>query len=234
MSLTLPYPTQDTGFVIAETVATTNGSPDSIQPGVTMIGGLPVAVILEERSTHGVHLFPRLTSAQLAAIESSTTTAITGGMMAYNSDTGSFVQITGTNTTFNSAPQSASISLTSAELLALNATPQILISPPGSGNIIVVDRVSLSYGYGTVAYTVPGGSNFTFTIGGVTVATAAAAAGLVDQVVDKFLVTPGSTVASTNSTTLENTGLSFTNSAGALTLGDGTLQVTVWYTVISA
>lgn len=232
MALNTTSPTQYTGLVVAEaTTVATGGSPDGIN-SLTKIGGLPVAALVEVRGTNGTFLFPRLTSAQIAAILASTTVETCGGMMCYNSTLGSFVGMSGAETSFSSMQQVAIVSLTSTQLLALNATPVALVAATGANTMIVVDRVVLEYNYLTTAYTVPGGSQFTFTIGGVAVATQVAAAGLADQTVNKIIGTAGVLPVTTVST-LTNAALNITNTVGALTNGLGSMTATVWYTVIN-
>ncbi len=232
MAINTTSPSQTTGMVVAEaTTVASGGSPDGMN-ALTVIGGLSVAALLEVRGTHGALLIPRLTSTQIAALLASTTTETCGGMMLYNSTLKSFGFMSGAETQFSQMPQMATVSLTTAQLLALNATPISLVAATGANTMIVVDRVCLQYTYLTTAFTVPGGAQFTFTIGGIAAATQVAAAGLVDQTVNKIITSQGGLAVNTVST-LTNAPLLLTNTIGALTNGLGSMTATVWYTVIN-
>lgn len=49
--------------------------------------------------------------------------------------------------------------LTSAQLLAMNATPQVVISAPGAGKVIIVDEVELFLDYNSAAYAADAGED---------------------------------------------------------------------------
>lgn len=49
--------------------------------------------------------------------------------------------------------------LTSAQLLAMNATPQVVISAPGAGKAIIVDEVELFLDYNSAAYAADAGED---------------------------------------------------------------------------
>lgn len=57
--------------------------------------------------------------------------------------------------------RSASGTITSAEILALNATPKELIAAPGAGKYIVVDEIELFLDYGAAQYAADAGEDFT-------------------------------------------------------------------------
>lgn len=134
---------------------------------------------------------------------------------------------------FLGAPQSASVTLTSAQLLDLHNTPVTLVAAPGAGKWLDVHRVSLAMKYGTAAYV--GASNGLLRYG--------TEDKLVWDYIDPLLyITTDSTgtyvvayipyMDGYDMADLENKALMLDNSAnGALTAGDGTATVTVTYSV---
>jgi hypothetical protein len=63
------------------------------------------------------------------------------------------------------------ITVTSAEILALNGTPKELIAAPGAGSYLVIDALEAFNDHGTADYVVnAAGINIRYTTGGVIVA----------------------------------------------------------------
>jgi hypothetical protein len=125
------------------------------------------------------------------------------------------------------------VSLTSAQLLALRATP-ITIVPAITGKVINFVHASLQAIYGTIAYTESGCNlGFKYTNGsGVQVNETVEVTGFIDQVVnmmtharpklDPIVTTAGSL---SQALVLHNLG------GGELAAGDGVLKVKIIYTV---
>lgn len=140
-----------------------------------------------------------------------------------------------TNTSTNESE--ATITLSSAQLLALRATPIQIVAAPTAGNVILVNSCTYSYNYVTTAY---GTTNVTLslilgnptngTVGGTIAGT-----GLLDQTASSFttIPTPNNTgVLVTANATAKALFIKNTGSAEALT-GDGTLKVIVRYSVVT-
>ncbi len=223
------------GVLIADTVSTVGGnttSNDSI-PIRTLIGSTPAKAALEIQSTNGSLILPRMTSAQLATILPLTV----DGSLAYNSTLGSIVSVGGgtTNNAWGTLPLTATVSLTTAQVKALRASPFTLLAAPGAGLQIIVHRVTVEYVFVTTPYTVPGGATLGLTIGGTNAVTAIVGAGLLDQGANTIAYT-GSVNQATGIAvaTLANAPLVITNTGGAeFTVGDGTLAVNVFYNIIA-
>src|SRR5690348_5643314 len=73
----------------------------------------------------------------------------------YPDNGGNNALVTTSRTNF-SAVQTSSVEITSAELLALRATPQIIVAAPGPGKMIVFLNAMLNYQFVTTPYTTGG------------------------------------------------------------------------------
>ena len=130
-----------------------------------------------------------------------------------------------TNTVQNeSGIKRLDINVTSNELKLLNTNPKELIPAPGIGFFLSVSQIVLKYTYGTVAYTQPGNTN--------------AVMGATTNNIAQFgnVLNAGSSFirqSNTNGTALifENTALELYNTTSNMSNGDGTLVVTVFYTI---
>ena len=96
-----------------------------------------------------------------------------GGITAGDTDVGTFtgdiISDNGTvaagmqelETAVENIQKVASGTISSAEILALNATPKELIAAPGAGKLIVIDEVELFLDYGAAQYAADAGEDFT-------------------------------------------------------------------------
>mgnify|MGYP003645362334 CR=1 FL=1 len=76
----------------------------------------------------------------------------------YDSATGQTRGITLSNLSGGlSSTYNVKVSLTSAEILALNTSPKLCIATPGAGKVLDVISVLVAYNYGSSAYTVAAG-----------------------------------------------------------------------------
>lgn len=121
----------------------------------------------------------------------------------------------------------ATVSLSSAQILALNSTP-VLIIPAVTGKAIHVISANVNYTFVSIAYT----TNVTLTLVTDTATNGQGSAGLLGSTastIGKFSNTSG-----TNSTTqiIPSKGLNVTVSVGNPTAGNGTAIVTVFYTLV--
>lgn len=134
------------------------------------------------------------------------------------------------------------VTLTAAQLLALNTTPILIVPAPGAGNIIFPQSFMLEYLYGGTAYHTPLTTNnaffgwvgqainsidspIAFTGWGVFIETALSCLA--------FGPTGNAANVGINLANAENKGLQF-GVPNALTLGNGTLKVTLVYSIIPA
>lgn len=118
---------------------------------------------------------------------------------------------------------SATVTLSSANILDLHNTPITVVAAPGAGKFLLLHRVLCQYSYGTAAY-VNGDGPPRLTLGAVLYLTIG---GLIDQTTDftRSLAPPDYD----GSADPANLALTVDDGGAAHTTGDGTLTVTVWY-----
>jgi hypothetical protein len=130
--------------------------------------------------------------------------------------------------------QSATITLTSAQLLHLKGTPVQLVSAPGAGKAVNAISAVLQYKFNSSAYMSPaGGSGIEISFMGETGSSLnGPSKGFVDQSGNRISqLSPGGPVFSQAGA--ENAPLIIRNADGAEWAdGDGTVIVTVYYTVV--
>ena len=122
-------------------------------------------------------------------------------------------------------PTSATFTLSSADILDLHNTPITLVAAPGAGKFLICHRVIEYLTYGTVAYTVSG----TTTINWAGEAAVVGEIATLDSGVSSINSSDDTSVY-VQAANAVNKALTVSSDA-ALTDGDGTLTVTVWYTI---
>jgi hypothetical protein len=135
------------------------------------------------------------------------------------------------------AIQVATVTLTSAQLKALRATPVQLVAAPGAGKVIQAISSFWQYSAGATPYTVPDGSLVIYN------ATAGLvlgerftenAAGFLDQAASQVLLLNADNTQAQPATSFANKALLIANNgSGEWTAGDGTVIVTVYYAVVT-
>jgi len=135
--------------------------------------------------------------------------------------------------------QTATVTLTSAQLQNLKAGPVTLIAAPGAGSYINVVAVVFQYKAGTAPYVVASGGHFSMLIGagangnGPVETSDLSATGFIDKTQNHIRVPRISSVGDSQGN-LENQALQVTNDGGAeWTDGNGTVTITVSYTVVA-
>lgn len=128
--------------------------------------------------------------------------------------------------------------ISSAQLLALRATPILnLIPAAGASSFNQVLQVSFRYLFGTVAYTLNAGTIKLFygPVASAKALTASVATGLVDQVANR--TTLGQAIlgqANLTDAQALNVDIELGNDGAAeLSLGDGTLEVIIFYKIVT-
>jgi hypothetical protein len=155
-----------------------------------------------------------------------------------------FVSVSGSdvslvaNALSNATAQFASVAITAAQFKAMYTTPVQLVAAPGSGKLIVVQRMILDLTYVSATYAV-GGSvaaqyDNTTHGGGVLATNTEQNSDFYATASTAFTFNPSSGDSSQllRSTTA-NKGLFLSNDTAAFTTGDGTFVANVWYNVIS-
>lgn len=135
--------------------------------------------------------------------------------------------------------QQATVTLTSAQLLALSSTPVTLIPAPGAGFYLFPQYYTMDYAFGGTAYTCTANSSCYFSLGNPPVTAsnevvvynwASAATGIIKSAAScVFYGLCGEGLIPTM--TANNAPLVF-SAPNALTLGNGTLKITVNYSVV--
>jgi hypothetical protein len=144
--------------------------------------------------------------------------------------------------TAGSAPQVASGTITAAEMLALNATPKLLIAAPGAGKTIIVDEIQLFLDYNSAAYAgIASGEDLAIRYAtGDTNIVLVETTGFLDATADvhkycqpsKFAV--GATVSTPIAiTTVDNEGIEIALEVGEITTGDSPLKWEIRYHVVT-
>jgi hypothetical protein len=131
--------------------------------------------------------------------------------------------------------QSATVTLSSAQLLHLKGTPVQLVAAPGAGKTINAISAVLEYEFNNTAYISPaGGGGFEISFTGETTSQLnGPAVGFIDRSSNSIsqLSQGGPVFSQANA---ENAALIIRNVDGAeWTNGDGTVSVTVYYTIVS-
>lgn len=120
------------------------------------------------------------------------------------------------------------VSLTAANIIAMNATPVELVAAPGAGYVLEFVSATFIFDYGTTQFT--GGGTIVIqqgTTGNDWTATVPATA--VTSAVDAIFVMPVLSAASIESDPAENDSIVITNATAAFAAGDGVARVKVAY-----
>ena len=130
--------------------------------------------------------------------------------------------------------RTATVSISSAQLLAISGNPIQLIAAPGAGKLIIVDEAIYSYTHVSTAYTFTGGFGFRYVGDSVN---------LVNPPISTILTTASSSVRSgypladsadlTILTAGTNTAVQLELVNTAPTLGDGTLKIFIKYRILT-
>lgn len=132
------------------------------------------------------------------------------------------------------------VTVTSAQLLALNATPQTLIAAPGAGKVVVPMRVQIHKPAGTAYAGIAAGEDLVlrYTDASGTICQAIEATGFLDQATAQERIVDGwQSAAATAKTELvptANAAVVLHLLAGEITTGDSPLYVQIYYHVVSA
>lgn len=127
---------------------------------------------------------------------------------------------------YDSLIQLTTITLTPAQILALNATPITVIPAPGAGKTVFVDYVVARYTGSTTAYAAGGAVSLQYSAGNA-VALTLPATTLTTTTSSDTILGP----VATNTTAAANTAVTVSNATAAFTTGNGTLTLIIHYSV---
>lgn len=127
--------------------------------------------------------------------------------------------------------QTVQVALSSAQILALNATPVTLVAAPGSGKVILVQGITLKMVTTATAYANGGALEFRYTDGsGAKVSADIAAAVVTAGAGTSYTSVSGVTTSLTN---VANAAIVIDNATAPFITGTGTAVVNVTYKVLT-
>jgi hypothetical protein len=131
----------------------------------------------------------------------------------------------------DSAVQKATVPLSSAQLQHLRTNAVQLVPAPGSGKLLNLTSIVAQYKAGGTPFTIGSGGDFSLSLGATRINILLPSMGLIDQAANQIQMNSGSHGGAQNS--MENQPLTVSNDGSAeWTDGDGSVIVTVYYTVV--
>jgi hypothetical protein len=120
--------------------------------------------------------------------------------------------------------------LTSAQILASNTNPITIVPAPGPGNIIVPIEATMTLNFNTTAYTSAGSPSIYYAENLTTMITGSSFSltGTVSSIQGGRALTAGPWPLST---TTNNSVVFFTPTSNP-TVGDGTVDIDIWFTIV--
>jgi hypothetical protein len=198
------------------------GGVSSTLPSAEIIVGNASNVATAVAMTGDVHI----TNAGVTAIQ---TGAVTGAKIANNAV--DYAQIA------LDVAATATVTLSSAQILALYDTPVQLIAAPGSGKLILIDSILWDIAFGTTQYAAGGAiqAQYGNTAHGLgSPASASIAAATLNGVAASGYIANGSGDATLNApATVRNTAVFLSNATGDFTTGDSTATLYVRYRIVT-
>ena len=123
----------------------------------------------------------------------------------------------------------ATVTLSSAQILDLHNTPITLVAAPGAGKFVVPHEVVAYYSFGTIAYTASGEAPTIRWGGSVSAGDAIMTTSRLTGTVDAIDHASGS--GGGDASGIVDIALQAKVTDGSFADGDGTLTVTVWYSI---
>ena len=229
---------------VSDTVNNTSNGFSSILLGsFTNTGGYSNSILLgsgmsgspiSNTKANQFMLAPTVTEMRLRNVDYTlpSSQATSSGQVLTNDGSGGLNWGSGVN---DDVVKSATISISSAQLKAINTTPQTLVAAPGSGKAISVDEIVYSYTYGGTAYT---GGNTLIPIyaGGTTNLFGTDANSIITQAkmqgTTSFIVRRIASTSAVPIDILSNTAVNL-YSSGNYATGNGTLKVFIRYRILT-
>lgn len=210
--------------------------PADFPAGVGTVSSVALTIAVPGILTQSVAGSPVTTTGTLAitlALANQTANFIFAGPTSGGPSTPSFRAIVAADLP-GTLLQSVSVSLSSADILALLGTPKTLVAAPGAGFTIVPVMILIEFFGGTIAYTDAGGA-VSFSIGSASQALASNAVFLVTVSPNKGIQRVGALLATDtagNPPTDENAALVISKATNNFAAGNGTAKVLVQYLVL--
>jgi predicted RecA/RadA family phage recombinase len=131
------------------------------------------------------------------------------------------------------ASQTATATLTAANIIAMNGAPVSVLAAPGAGKAIVVNNVLFEITTTSTAFTGGGVVTFNYTGGSVPVHAGSVPAATVTAGAGTTNTLLGPAVAANGTVVPANTGVSVTNGTAAFAAGTGTAKVFIQYRIVT-
>jgi hypothetical protein len=125
------------------------------------------------------------------------------------------------------------VSLTAAQIIAMEAGPVSVIAAPGAGLAVVVDSILFEMTTTSTAFTGGGAVSFVYHGGSVAVHAGSIPASVVTASAGTSDTLLGPAVAANGTTVPANTGVDITNATAPFAVGTGTAKVRIRYHVIT-
>lgn len=125
------------------------------------------------------------------------------------------------------------VSLSAANIIAMNGTPVEIVAAPGSGKYLSVSKIIFEITRTATAFTGGGVTTFQYS-GGAVVHASSIPASVITGGAGRVITELNVNTQANGVTIPENTKLTITNGTGAFAAGTGTAKVKIWYKTITA
>lgn len=129
--------------------------------------------------------------------------------------------------------QSTSVSLTAANILAMNGTPVTIIAAPGAGKAIIVNQILFEMTTTSTQFANGGTVNFQYHGTSTNVHSSTIPASVVTATAGTTNTLLAQNTAANGITVPANTAVEITNGTAPFITGTGTAKVQIWYSVIT-
>lgn len=136
-------------------------------------------------------------------------------------------------TIYSPSQQLATVSLTAANLLAMNGTPVSILAAPGAGKALVVDNILFEMTTTSTAFANGGTVNFPYHGGSTNCHSGTIPAAVVTAGAGTSNTQLGPATGANGTTIPANTGIDITNGTAPFITGTGTAKVQIWYHTVT-
>jgi hypothetical protein len=127
----------------------------------------------------------------------------------------------------------ANVSLTSANILAMNGSPVTVLAAPGTGKVILVDSLIFKMVTTATAYASGGTVSFQYNGGSVNPCSSTITAGTITAGAGTSYTELGPAIVASGAVLVANKAIEITNATGAFTTGTGTATIHIRYRVVT-
>lgn len=127
----------------------------------------------------------------------------------------------------------ANVSLSAANLIAMNGAPVSILPAPGATKVILVDSIVFKMVTTATAFTGGGAVSFVYNGGATSAITGTIPAAVVTAGAGTSYTAMGPAAAASGTTLLANKGIDITNATAAFATGTGTAVVHIKYRIVT-